>query len=404
MSRQLNPNQEPGEKKEKWLTLEVFGFGLTSFFSDLSHEVATTILPVFLASLGAPAYAVGLMEGLADGLATFGKLLGGWVSDHAGKRKSLATAGYVLTALTQGLFAFVTVWPQALLARAIGWLGRGWRSPIRDALFHEAVPREASGRAFGFERMLDTLGAVIAPLVAFFFLSKIGFRGLFLWTWIPGALSVLCFLFFIKERKPLTVRPFTLAQGFTRFTPQYKKFLLAVSLFGMADFSHTLLIYWAGVLMTPAYGAEKAAGFAVLLYAIHNVIYAAASYPMGRLADRVGKFRVLGLGYANACLMFLVLMFTKGNFYALLAVFLLGGFTLAIEDSLERAVAGDLLSRDIKGTGYGALASLNGIGDMISSFMVGLLISVGSPMVAFGYCLVFGLAGTFLISFRMKTD
>lgn len=388
---------DSNKQKPHWLTKEVFGFGLTSFFSDLSHEVATAILPVFLASLGAPAYAVGLIEGAADGLANAGRLAGGWVSDRAGKRKSLALPGYLLTGLTQGLFAFVTAWPQALLARTAGWMGRGWRTPIRDALFHEAVPKETSGRAFGFERMMDTLGAVIAPLAALFLLPKIGFRNLFLWTWVPGILAVICFLVFVRERKPARSKSFSLIEGIHGFSPEYKRFLVAVTLFGLGDFSHTLLIYWAGVLLAPVYGMTKAASLAILLYAFHNIVYALASYPMGRLGDRVGKIPVLRAGYGMACVMFLGLAFSRPNLYFLVLIFFLAGLYIAVEDSLERAIAGDLLPSDRKGTGYGVLASLNGIGDLFSSFMVGALLSIGSPVLAFGVCLLLSLSGVFTL-------
>ncbi|MCM8776123.1 MAG: MFS transporter [Candidatus Omnitrophica bacterium] len=389
------------KEKSKWLTWEVFGVGLTSFFSDLSHEVVTTILPLFLASLGAPPYAVGLIEGISDGLSSFAKLLGGWISDQLGKRKSLALLGYILTGLTQGLFAFAVVWPLALLFRAIGWFGRGWRTPIRDALFYEAVGREASGRAFGFERAMDTVGAVIAPLVALFFISKIGFRNLFLLTWIPGILAFVCFFLFVRDRQVKVFKAFSLRDGLRSFSPQYKQFLFAVTFFGLADFSHTLLIYWAGILLMPVYGLAKASSVAISLYVIHNIVYAAASYPMGHLADKIGKSRILALGYAAACVMFLGLMFSKGNVVVLGFIFILAGFYVAIEDALERAIAGDLLASEIKGTGYGVLASLNGIGDLCSSFIVGVLLSLGCPIFAFGYCLLLGLAGSSLI-FRLS--
>ena len=394
-------DEEVEIKKSRWLTWEVFGFGLTSFFSDLSHEVATALLPVFLASLGAPAYAIGLIEGVADGLASFGKFIGGWASDQLGKRKSLALIGYLLTGVTQGFFAFVTWWPQALFARVIGWMGRGWRTPIRDALFHEAVPREASGRAFGFERMLDTLGAVIAPLVAFFFLSRVGFRNLFILTWIPGILAVACFFVFVRERKISHLKSFSLTEGIQNFSPEYRRFLLGVALFGLGDFSHTLLIYWAGILMAPVYGMAKASSLAILLYAFHNIVYALASYPMGRLGDKIGKTRILALGYGIASIMFLGLSFAKGNLGFLAFIFFLGGLYIAVEDALERAIAGDLLSSHIKGTGYGVLASLNGVGDLLSSFIVGMLLSFSSPITAFGYCFVLSLLGAFLM-FRLS--
>lgn len=390
--------------RPSWLNRSVVGFGLTSFFSDLSHEVATTLLPLLLRNLGAPAYAVGLIEGLADSLANFGRILGGWLSDRIGKRKNLALAGYFLTSISQGLFAFVSFWQQALWIRVIGWFGRGWRSPIRDALFHDSVEKEVSGRAFGFERMMDTLGAVIAPVLVFFFLNKVGFKNLFILTWIPGAIAIVSFAYLVKEKTVSNQQIFSLLHGFSRFQPQYKKFLLAVTMFGLGDFSHTLLIYWAGVVLTPVYGEAKAASTAIVLYAVHNIIYALVSYPMGHLGDKFGKIRVLGFGYGLACLMFLSLIFSQPTFVHLLVIFSLGGFYYGIQDALERAIAGDLLSCEIKGTGYGALASLNGIGDLLSSFIVGLLLSSGSSAIAFGYCAVMGTAGTILLSRCAEKD
>lgn len=379
----------------------MIGFGLTSFFSDLSHEVATTLLPIFLASLGAPAYAIGLIEGVSDGLANVGKLLGGWLSDRIGKGKTLALMGYGLTALTQGLFAFVGVWPQALFVRAFGWLGRGWRSPIRDALFHGTVSQKTSGRAFGFERALDSLGAVLAPAFAFFLISRISIKSIFFLTWIPGFLAMVCFAVFIKNRRETHAKVSSLVQGMNGFSKDYRRFLTAVTFFGMSDFAHTLLIYWAGILMTPIYGFAKAASLAILLYACHNLIHALAAYPMGRLADKVGKLRVLTFGYGAACLMFLLLAFAKGNFWFLLIIFLLGGFYLAIEETLERAVTGDLLAKEIKGTGYGVLATLNGIGDLFSSFVVGILLSWGSPALAFLTSFILAAGGTWMM-FRLR--
>ncbi|MBI1884684.1 MAG: MFS transporter [Chlamydiae bacterium] len=390
-------SENSSKRNSSWFTREIFGFGLTSFFSDLAHEVATTLLPVFLASLGAPPYAVGLVEGVADGLANVGKLLGGWLSDRFQKRKSFALAGYVLTGLTQGLFGLVTFWPQALFARSIGWLGRGWRGPIRDALFHESICKEVSGRAFGFERAMDTLGAVIAPMAVFFLVSEIGYRPLFLCTWIPGGLAVLCFAFFIKEKPHPLKSSFSLFKGIKSFSPRYRKFLLAVTCFGLADFSHTILIFWAGRSMTRFYGVEEASQRAILLYVFHNIVYAAASYPMGYWGDKIGKFRVLALGYGLACIMFLGLFFAGGNFKALFFVFVIGGLYVAIQDTLERAIAGDLTPKEIKGTAYGVLASLNGVGDFLSSLMVGILLSCNIPQLAFGYCFLLALFGMMLV-------
>ncbi len=380
--------------KRKWLTSQVFGFGLTSFFSDLSHEVATTLLPLFMASVGAPAYAVGLIEGLADGVASVGKLVGGWFSDQKSKRKFLGFIGYAVTGVTQGMYAFVTIWPQALVLRATGWMGRGWRSPIRDALFHDSVLKVNSGKAFGFERMMDTLGAVLAPLCAYFLLPTLGFKNIFMLTWIPGILAAIVFYALIKDHRVHHPKKFSFSQGIKSFSPSYRVFLVAVTLFGLADFSHAILIFWAGKLLAVEHGFAKASSMAILLYVFHNAVYALTSYPAGHIADKIGKFRVLAFAYALAAVMFIALIFVRESYLTLLVIFLIRGFYMAIQNTLERAIAGDLLAQEIKGTGYGVLASMNGIGDLLSSFIVGILLSTGSSALAFGYCALFATLGT----------
>jgi len=154
-----------------WLNRDVVGMALASFFSDAGHEAATSILPLFLVSIGAPPAALGAIEGVADAASSFVKLGAGWFSDRIGQRKPIAVAGYALTGLTTGLFALATAWPHVLLARAAGWFGRGIRGPVRDAMLSESVTPEARGKAFGFHRAGDTLGAIAGPVIALALLS-----------------------------------------------------------------------------------------------------------------------------------------------------------------------------------------------------------------------------------------
>src|SRR5579863_10745439 len=150
----------------RWLTRGVFGIGLASLCSDWGHEIGTSLLPILLAGLGAPAYALGVIEGVADGVSSFAKLAGGWIADRPAWRKPIAVTGYLLTALSTFTFGFVGAWPQILAARAIGWVGRGARGPSRDVLLIDAVAPSQVGRAFGFERTMDTCGAILGPLCA----------------------------------------------------------------------------------------------------------------------------------------------------------------------------------------------------------------------------------------------
>src|SRR5690348_697557 len=161
-------NSEP---KQSWLNRTVLGVGLTSLFSDWSHETGTAILPAFLAAIGAGPAWLGAIEGIADGLSSFTKLAAGHYTDRLKRRKPLAVFGYAFTALATASFAFATHAYHVLLGRSAAWLGRGVRSPARKALLAADTPPEAYGRAFGFERLMDTLGAIVGPLTALWLLQ-----------------------------------------------------------------------------------------------------------------------------------------------------------------------------------------------------------------------------------------
>lgn len=141
-----------------WINRDVLGLALNRFLSDLGHEAGTAILPLFLAAIGAPPFALGLIEAVSDGLSSFTKLFGGWLGDHVQRLRPWAALGYVATGITTGLYAAAVAWPGILLTRAIGWAGRGLRSPLHDTLLTEVVPPSARGRAFGFDEAADTLG------------------------------------------------------------------------------------------------------------------------------------------------------------------------------------------------------------------------------------------------------
>src|SRR5579862_9501499 len=180
---------------KRWLTRCVMGVGLASLFSDWGHEAATSILPAFLASLGAPPVALGVIEGVSDGLSSFAKLAGGFIADHPRWRKPTGIAGYFATAITTFGYAFAQSWPMILLLRALGWMGRGSRGPSRDALLADSVEPSQIGRAFGFGRAMDTLGAVLGPLCAALFVGNLGIRGTIRWTIVPGLTAAVAFAF-----------------------------------------------------------------------------------------------------------------------------------------------------------------------------------------------------------------
>ncbi len=397
------------EKPGRWLNRTVVGLGATSLLSDLSHEMGTAILPSFLTAMGVSAAALGLIEGVADGVSSFVKLGSGWLSDRSRRRKPLATGGYFLTGGSTAIFAFAAGWPLVLLGRVLGWFGRGIRSPARNAILADSVPAESRGKAFGFERAGDTVGAVIGPLVAVVLLTYLTpdsaepsspFRLIFLLTLIPGMAAGITFAGLVRERPSPPIRTRFLA-SLQSLPANFRRLLAGVGVFGMGDFAHTLMILAATQLLVPGRGIAYAARTAALLYVVHNVVYAGASYPVGALSDRLGRRGLLALGYLAGTL-------TAAGFAAafvwnlrglsyLTLLFAIGGLYLAFGEALESAITADMVKQQIRGTAYGVLSAVNGIGDVVASVLVGALWTAFSPALAFGYSAAAMLAGSILV-------
>src|SRR5258707_73259 len=225
------------QKPAGWLNRTVLGVGLTSLFSDWSHETATAVLPAFLAALGAGPVWLGVIEGVADGLSSFAKLAAGHYTDRLKRRKPLAVFGYAFTAISTASFAFATHAYQVLLARSAAWLGRGVRSPAKKALLAADVPTSAYGRAFGFERLMDTAGAIAGPLTALWLLEATGhsYGKVFLWTLLPGTVAAAIFWIFVRER-PIPARPQrSFLLGLKALPIRFRRLLWGVGIFGAGD-------------------------------------------------------------------------------------------------------------------------------------------------------------------------
>ena len=409
----MTPSKTPGEKPGRWLNRNVAGMGVTSLLSDVSHEMGTAILPSFLSALGVSAAALGLIEGVADGVSSFVKLGAGWLSDRAGRRKPIAVGGYFLTGGSTAIFALAFGWPLVLLGRVVGWFGRGIRSPARNAILAGSVPAESRGKAFGFERAGDTVGAIIGPLIAVGLLGYLHprateptspFRIIFLLTLIPGLAAGTTFALLVREPagSPTATKFLTAIQELPR---SFRNFLVGVGVFGMGDFAHTFMILAATELLAPARGMAHAAQAAALLYVAHNVVYAGASYPVGAISDRLGRRGLLALGYLAGTLTAAGLLAAFAWHLAtipyLLLLFALGGFYLAFEEALEGTITADLVGAHVRGTAYGVLGAVNGVGDLMASVLVGSLWTLFSPAVAFGYSAAAMLAGGVLV-YRLR--
>src|ERR1700691_3051274 len=281
----------------KWLTRNVWGMTITSLLSDACYEMVLAVLPGFLPVIGVAAAALGWIEGASDAFSAFLKLFAGWYSDRLGHRKWMIVLGYLFTGTGLSVFSAAASWIPILLGRIVSWFGKGIRGSLRDAMLSESVEPEVRGRAFGFHRAGDTVGAVIGPLAGIGLLSLLPkefpnaapdspFRAIFLLSLIPGLCAPLVFAVMVRET-PRAPRPgIKLVASLRQLPRAFRRFLAAVGLFGAGDFSPTLLTLAAATLLRSAHGTVRAAQLAAVLYVMRNVVYAGASFPIGVLADR----------------------------------------------------------------------------------------------------------------------
>jgi MFS family permease len=342
--------------------------GLVSLLSDISGEMIYPILPLFLTeTLHAPATVIGLIEGIAVGASTAIGGLSGWLSDRIGRRKPLAFAGYALTAVTRPMIAAAQVWPVVLAARFVERFGKGTRNAPRDALLAESTPEQYRGRAFGFERAMDSAGAVIGPLFALALVGWAGFgaRSIFLISGIPGALAALLILT-VRERPRDAVAPTTRAKfSLAGTTREYKRLLLVTAVFGMANSANAFLI-----LRSQQLGLDRK--WTILAYTLYNAVASLAAMPAGVASDRFGRRNVLIIG-------FLVYAVSYAGFGAANAAWLvwplfgLYGLFPALTEGVGKALAVDTAGTAGRATAIGVLAMVTGLTEIAASYIGGAL-------------------------------
>lgn len=383
----------------------VLGIGVGSLLSDAGHEMATAALPGFLRSLGAPAAALGAIEGVSDAALSASKVAGGVIADKPGvERKAVTAGGYAITAVGHGAFALANAWPVLAVARAVSWIARGGKGPSRDSLLSGSVPPHQLGRAFGLERSMDSLGAILGPLMAAPLIVAVGYRWLFAISIIPGLLAALAVIVLVRET-PRIVHAAThlpSSMGALMRTPgPFRRLLAGVGLYGLGNFSATLLILRAtDLLHSNGRSSADAAAIAVLLYAAHNASNSVFAYPAGVLADRWGRRLVLvaGIGmFAAACIAFI----PGSRSIAILAIlFVAVGASTALVDTGEGSHAAELLHDSVRGRGFGLLGLVDGIGDLLSSVIVGALFTVADPAWGFVYGAVMATLAVIVLSRR----
>jgi len=388
-----------------WLTRGVAGIGSASLLADAGHEVPTALLPSLVtATLHGPAAALGVIEGVADGLAGAAKLAGGALVDDPQRRRSIAVGGYATTAvLSAAVGAAQSVWQVGLL-RGGAWAARGLRVPARNALLADVVPTTAYGRAYGFERAMDNLGAIVGPLLALGLVAALGLRWAIGLSVIPGLLAALAIIYAIRhapkserhERVPIRLRVRPVLRG------RLGRLLAAAAAFEAGNVAATLLILRATELLTPGHGTRQATTLALVLYTGYNIAATLASVAAGRISDRLGNHgpvRVLAAGVALFALSYAGFASTSASLPLLALPFIAAGVAIGCVETAEHAAVAALAPTEIRGSAFGILATVQSIGNLAASAVAGILWTAASPATAFGYLvawMVLALTGLLL--------
>jgi MFS family permease len=384
----------------------VIALGLVSFFTDFSTEMILGILPLFIVTnLGAPKAILGGIEGSAELISYAFRMVSGSLSDKLGKRKIFILAGYGLSTISKPFFALTTGWLGAFFVRASDRTGKGLRTAPRDALIADSIPETSSGKAFGIHRTIDQSGAIVGPIAAFALLQIMDIRGIFLISLIPGAIAVVILIFYVKE--------VAIKRGLSNVTVATAITTKILSSFGKVlkgNRPFTILIIISGVFSFGAFNYSfvllKASNLGIakdvipLVYAIINISHTAIGIPTGILADKIGKEKVLTIGYAVFVISSLLMVLFTGrgvdgvvnNFlYAsiLAAVF---GVYVGISETLQRAVIPRYVSSELRGTAYGIYNVVIGVGLFISNVAFGYLWDNFNLLVAVLYSISFAIA------------
>lgn len=371
----------------------VVSMGFVSFFTDFSTEMILGILPLFIVNnLGASRAILGSIEGSSELISYAFRLFSGSLSDKLGKRKIFVLIGYGISTIIKPFFATTISWHDAFIIRAIDRIGKGIRTAPRDALIADSVSESISGKAFGIHRTIDQMGAIVGPIAAFALLPLIDIRGIFIVSLLPGAVAVIILIFFVKEvsakRKHSNSTTKTKTIIFSNFSSVVKGnnpfvFLLVISgIFGVGTFNYSFILLKASDL-----GIGK--DVIPLVYAVINISHTIIGIPSGVLADRIGKEKVLIIGYFMFMVSAILMVgLSEDSHYAYLLAAMFGLY-VGISETVQRAVIPKYISSDLRGTAFGLYNVVVGTSFFISNITFGFLWDNYNLITAISYSIIF---------------
>ncbi len=384
----------------------VFALSVVSFLNDVSSDIIYPLLPAFLAlTLGATPFAIGLIEGFAESVASILKLFSGYLSDKFGNRKLPVFLGYSLAALMRPMLAFVTSWPQVLVVRMTDRVGKGIRGAPRDALLAASVPRENRGLAFGFNRAADHLGAVVGPVIAFVLLTFIAadsdnptareFQRVFLFASIPVAIGLFVIVFFVREEKRVAneIDAMPIKFSIKEFDGNFKRFLGVIALFTLSNSTDAFLLLRAEQ-------AGIAPAMLPILWMVLHFSKVFSSLIGGDLSDRIGRKTMILTGWLIYAVVYAGFAFVDSAWQAW-ALFIIYGLYFGLTEGVEKALVADLVDDDKRGTAFGFYNLAYGITVLPASLLFGLLwTEFGAPTAFLASAAISLIAAVLLLGVR----
>ncbi len=366
----------------------VLMMGLVSFFTDFSTEMILGVLPLFLINnLGASRAILGAIEGSAELTSYAFRMVSGSLSDKVRKRKIFVLIGYVLSTISKPFFIVATVWFDAFIVRTVDRIGKGVRTAPRDALIADSVSESISGKAFGIHRTIDQAGAIVGPLVAFAILQVMDIRAVFLFSLIPGAIAVIILIFFVKEVRMKKLSSTTIFGNIGYLLKRNKPFviLLIVSgIFSLGAFNFSFILLKASNL-----GIGQSV--IPLVYATINISYTIIGIPAGILSDKIGKEKVMVIGYVVfATSSILMALFSDNYLYAYFLALIFGVY-MGISETVQRAVIPKYVAAELRGTAYGVYNLVSGVCFFASNITFGFIWDNYNLSLATLYSLFFSL-------------
>jgi len=374
--------------------------GLVSFFADLSTEMVYPLIPLYLTTVfGATPALVGLIEGIAESLASLLKVFSGYVTDKYRKKKPIAFIGYAAGLVYKLMLIIAASWPGILAARMVDRFGKGIRTAPRDVLVSESCNADKLGHSFGIHKALDMAGSAAGILIAFLIMTawkgEYAYKQLFLLACIPAVASLFMFVFIRETGEPCEVsEPLHLLQGFKNLDGRLKLYLAVVFLFTLGNSSNAFLLLKAGHA-----GFNPAS--VVLLYFLYNIVSSVLAIPFGKRSDRIGRKRLLVAGYFTFAVAYAGFAWAP-NKTVVIAAFALYGIFTAMTAGVERAFISEIAPKALKGTLLGLHSTIVGVALLPASVIAGLLWNAFGSVVPFAFGACLSLVSALILVFGLQ--